>query len=103
MGLHPLPCAGFGGFYPRFLALLLVPLLLLATDVLLAQSPETSRVSFSQVDLEFPQVADAIASKDPSALKNALDKLPSNAQQRLLTVLHAERILPRSAFASSAG
>ena len=50
MGLHPLPCAGFGGFYPRFLALLLVPLLLLATDVSLAQSPETSRASFSQVD-----------------------------------------------------
>jgi hypothetical protein len=55
------------------------------------------------VDKDFPQVADAIASKDPGALKNAFEKLPSNAQQRLLTVLHAQRILPRSSSPDSSG
>ena len=103
MGLHPLPCAGFGRFFPRFLVSMLGSLFLLLAHVVLAQSPEVSRRAFSQVDSEFPQVADAIASKDPSALKNAFERLPSNAQQRLLTVLHAQRILPRSSSSGSAG
>ena len=103
MGFQPMTSAGFGVSNPRFLASLLVPLLLLATNVSLAQRPDASRGAFSQVDKDFPQVADAIASKDPSALKNAFEKLPSNAQQRLLTVLHAQRILPRSSHSDSSG
>jgi len=103
MGFQPMTSAGFGVSNPRFLASLLVPLLLLATNVSLAQRPDASRGAFSQVDKDFPQVADAIALKDPSALKNAFEKLPSNTQQRLLTVLHAQRILPRSSSPDSSG
>ncbi|MCY3004697.1 MAG: DUF1598 domain-containing protein [Planctomycetota bacterium] len=81
---------------PVLVALLLVVQVLLTNNFALAQNPAPSRTAFSQVDKEFPQVADAIASKDPSALQRALGKLPPDAQQRLLTVLHAQRIKPQS-------
>jgi hypothetical protein len=68
--------------------------ILLCGTSLLAQTPD-------RLAKEFPELARALAAGDQAALHGAFDNLPGPAKQRVLTVLHSQRLKPGDVPSSS--
>lgn len=57
-------------------------------------SHETKNQSEETFKTNFPDLARALTEKDPMAINQAYSKLPPEIQQRVLSVLHSDRISP---------
>jgi len=81
--------------------LLLQTCLFAQTSAVSDKDTNAPQVEPDQLGQEFPLLAQAINRGDPDALKNAFQKLDPASKQRVLTVLHSQRIRPSVARGGS--
>lgn len=82
----------------EFLGFIVLVCLLVGTTLLSAVlTPSIAIAQDLRLDRQFPELAAALARRDPIAVRNQIDALDPQSKQRVLTALHANRWNPSGA------
>ena len=82
----------------EFLGFIVLVCLIVGTTLLSAAlTPSIAIAQDLRLDRQFPELAAALARRDPIAVRNQIDALDPQSKQRVLTALHANRWNPSGA------